>query len=654
MKKAALFLVCQWFGMLLLTAQLERQFNFDSLKKVAPAMPDNQAKVSAYLDMCQYSWSVNPPEAVEFGKKALAVAEKIKWEQGIANANGVLGLSYGNLADYNLARQYLQKSLAISQKIKDLNGISKALGTLGNIYFFQGQYPEAMDYFIRAVKVAEERGDSLAMVAGLSNIGSVYSDLDKQAEALDYFQRALALNMARAGKRYNAEILSNIAGIYLKQGKTQLAVQYAEKAIAAGVELNDIPTQEGANAIISSAYFEEGRLDLSMKYARLARQMAETTANKIAVGNAHLKYGLIYYSALEKNLLDLQQEWFAGDKRKGLLMAERESDSAIAIFEEASDLFQLIPAYKLKSDVLYKLGDKDGALAFMKKYATAKDSVFNMEKDRKLTQSAMQYEFDKKEALTRAGQEKKDIQQRLIRNAILTGLIAALLFLLVVYRQRNRIASEKKRSEELLLNILPEEVAEELKAKGSADARQIDMVTVLFTDFKGFTQLAELLSPQELVAEIDHCFREFDHIMQRHGVEKIKTIGDAYMAAGGLPVANLTHAEDVVKAALEIQSFMRQYKEQREKAGKKFFEIRIGVHTGPVVAGIVGVKKFAYDIWGDTVNTASRMETSGETGKVNISEATFQLVKDHFNCQYRGKITAKNKGEMDMYFVETA
>lgn len=221
-----------------------------------------------------------------------------------------------------------------------------------------------------------------------------------------------------------------------------------------------------------------------------------------------------------------------------------------------------------------------------------------------------------------------------------------------VLERTAELRQEKKKSDDLLLNILPAEIAEELKQKGSAVARDYDKVTVMFTDFKDFTRISEQLTPAELVKEIDFCFSAFDYIIQKHGVEKIKTIGDAYMCVGGLPVPSSTHAQDVVSAALEIRDFMENHNKEKAARGEHQFRIRIGIHTGSVVAGIVGVKKFAYDIWGDTVNIASRIESSGEPGKVNISGSTFDLIKNQFNCTYRGKIEAKNKGEIDMYFVE--
>jgi class 3 adenylate cyclase len=208
------------------------------------------------------------------------------------------------------------------------------------------------------------------------------------------------------------------------------------------------------------------------------------------------------------------------------------------------------------------------------------------------------------------------------------------------------------RSEELLLNILPEEVAEELKATGTAKAKAFTMVTVMLTDFKDFTTISEKVSAELLVAEIHHCFCAFDNIIHKYKIEKIKTIGDAYLCASGLPVSNYSHAVDMVNAAFEIRAFMQERKLAKEALGEIPFEIRIGIHTGPVVAGIVGVKKYAYDIWGDTVNLAARMEQNSEPGKINISENTHELVKHTFDCTYRGKIEAKHKGMINMYFVE--
>ena len=306
-----------------------------------------------------------------------------------------------------------------------------------------------------------------------------------------------------------------------------------------------------------------------------------------------------------------------------------------------------------------KRGQWKQAMQMNDVYLLMRDSVLNDKNRKAVMRTQFKYEFEKKEAALKSEQEKKEAlakkelqKQKLVRNGFIGGFAVMMLFAAVFLSQRNTIRKGKKRSDELLLNILPEEVAEELKQKGHADARQFDLVTVMFTDFKGFTQISERLSPAELVAEIDTCFKVFDEIITRHHIEKIKTIGDSYMCAGGLPVSNQTHAEDVVTAALEIQQFMQKHFRERRAEGKEVFEIRIGIHTGPVVAGIVGVKKFAYDIWGDTVNIASRLESSGEAGKVNISESTYVLVKEKFNCTHRGKITAKNKGEIDMYFVE--
>ena len=207
---------------------------------------------------------------------------------------------------------------------------------------------------------------------------------------------------------------------------------------------------------------------------------------------------------------------------------------------------------------------------------------------------------------------------------------------------------EKRRTDDLLHNILPGETAAELKRHGRAEARHYDRVTVLFTDFEGFTELAATLAPADLVHELDDYFNAFDAIVTRCGVEKIKTIGDAYMAVGGLPVPNSTHPEDVVQAALEMRDFIVE----RRKRGGAYLGIRIGVHTGPVVAGIVGKKKFQYDVWGDTVNTAARMQSSGAVDQVNISQATHDFLGSRFKFTPRGELEVKGKGRLAMFFID--
>ncbi|HMQ47946.1 MAG TPA: adenylate/guanylate cyclase domain-containing protein [Saprospiraceae bacterium] len=231
-----------------------------------------------------------------------------------------------------------------------------------------------------------------------------------------------------------------------------------------------------------------------------------------------------------------------------------------------------------------------------------------------------------------------------VASVLIAGI---LLYLYWNSRRKNRIIeAERQKSEALLQNILPVSVAEELKSNGKVQARHYDQVTVLFTDFKDFTKISGDLPPDTLVSALDECFRAFDAIVSRYKLEKIKTIGDAYMCAGGLPKPEEGHPQQVVQAALEMQDWLQQ------AAHLPFRKARIGIHTGPVVAGVVGDRKFAYDIWGNTVNIAARMESAGEIDQVNLSESTYQLVKDHFPCQYRGELPAKNMGDLAMYFVK--
>jgi adenylate cyclase len=215
----------------------------------------------------------------------------------------------------------------------------------------------------------------------------------------------------------------------------------------------------------------------------------------------------------------------------------------------------------------------------------------------------------------------------------------------------SELDNERRKSDSLLLNTLPRKIAEEIKQTGKIKPVHYKSASILFTDFKDFTKLAEQLSPEELVSELDYCFSYFDIVAEAHNLEKLKTIGDSYMCVGGIPTPTLTHAIDAVLAALHIKAFMDRRRYEKIKNHQPYWEIRLGIHTGPLLAGVIGKKKFTYDVWGDAVNTASRIESSSLPGCVNISKSTFELVKDFFDCEYRGKIAAKNKGCIDMYFV---
>ncbi len=611
-------------------AQKQGQERIDSLIALLPAMAEDSSKVKMLEEISYSYYSIDPDEGVKYGRGSLELAQKLGWEKGMAQAYNTIGINYG---------------------------------------YGKSDYPNALDNYLKALAISERMGNKAQVGSLLNNIGSVYDDQGEDQKALEYYERALAVHRELGNKGNMANNLSNIGVVHTKLKNFEKAIAYKLEALKLKEELGDrwgIATNTNQLARI---YGEMGRLDTAVVLFNVALPIYRELGDMEGIAKVFAQLGSANYHLAREH---------APLKRSHLERALAYTDSALAIYVEFRQLRSTSDSYRTRSEIKHEIGDDSGALADQKLAETYKDSVFNLEKDKKLVQQAMQYEFDKKEAATQAEQEKKDQRQRVILNSIAGVLAIAVLFLSVLWRQRDRIRMEKKRSDELLLNILPEEVAEELKAKGEAEAVHIDQVTVLFTDFKGFTAMSEHLSPGDLVRDLNECFSAFDRITEKYGIEKIKTIGDAYMAAGGLPTPNTTHATDVIHAALEMRDLIAESKARKVAAGIPYFEIRIGIHTGPVVAGIVGVKKFQYDIWGDTVNTASRMESSGEVGQVNISEATYALVKDverselsvvssrlsgrrttdnqqpttkSFAFTPRGKVQAKGKGEMEMYFV---
>ncbi len=653
MKKAIYLLLLLIFALNQSYAEKSKKEAYiDSLIHMLPQLKEDSQKVNLLCEVSTKLRRIDSKKSIDYGKKGLALAEKIGDKDKIASANYILGNTYLFILSIDsTALLYLKKALELETEKGDKEGMASVLNNIATSYLMVSNFPKALETLYRALRLFEQNGNKNGQANCLLNISNTFYAQFEFYKSIDYLKRALKLYKQLNSKEGIALALGNIGDIFAQLHKNDSAGIYFSESLRLYSELGDSTGIERNLANFGSLHLTKGEFDKALAYNLKAMQIAKLNQYDYELGHDFATAGEIYLAmgSQQPSAETPQKKRNSSDL---LLTAKNYLDSAITVLSGIGDLASLSNVYESLSKTNHQLGNFKEAYDAHLIFKSLNDSIFNIEKDKKITQSAMQYEFDKKEAAVRAEQEKKDIRERNIRNSIAAGLAATLLFSIVVFRQRNKIKAGKKRSDELLLNILPEEIAEELKAKGSAEAQQIEEVTVLFTDFKGFTAMAEKLSAKELVNDIHECFSAFDRIIEKHGIEKIKTIGDAYMAAGGIPTANTTHAHDVVKAALEIGEFIKEGKAAKIAKGAPFFEIRIGVHTGPVVAGIVGVKKFAYDIWGDTVNLASRMESSGEVGKVNISGSTYALVKDKFSCIHRGKIAAKNKGEIDMYFVE--
>jgi adenylate cyclase len=676
------------------SAPKEGQEKIDSLFAVLKTTKADASKVIILNSLANEFRNDNPDTAFCFANEALALSTRLNDTSGIADALLYMGIASYNLGKYEQAFTNASKALRLydqlltSEKITGKLIILKQKGRvytiIGYIYNNQFKYPESLKNHLAALKIRKEIGDESDIAMSYNNIGVNYIYLGNYPEALKNFFGTLKIYEAIGDKKGIADVYNNIGSIYSGQGNYPVALKIFFTALKIQKEIGN---KQGISTIynnIGNIYYHQVSYPDALKNYFAALKIFEEIGDKSDAAGVYGNIGCIYmtlgqshYSEALKNLvtaLIIHQETGNNQgiaisydnlgnmytKLKKYSIASHYLNEGLLLAKDIGSLEIIQNSYNLLSTLDSTQGNYKQALEHYKLYIIYRDSLHNDDNTNKLVQTQMRYEFDIKEAVAKAEQDKKDVvaeaelqQQKILRNSFIGGFAIVLAFASVFFMQRNRIRKEKKRSDELLLNILPAAVAEELKAKGSAEAQLIDEVTVLFTDFKGFTAMSEKLTPKELVRDIHECFSAFDHIIDKYGIEKIKTIGDSYMAAGGLPIPNKTHAADAINAALEIIQFIAEGKARKIAGGAPYFEIRIGVHTGPVVAGIVGVKKFAYDIWGDTVNIASRMESSGEAGKINISGSTYAKVKDKYNCTYRGKIEAKNKGLIDMYFVDS-
>ena len=547
-----------------------------------------------------------PHTAFTLAEELISFSKSNQYRNAEAEAYNIQGVSFWVKTNYLEAVNYYQRSLKIREEIDDKKGISASLYNIGNIYLRQGNYLQALDYHQRSLKIEQEIDNVEGIALSLGIIGIIYSEQSIYPKALEYYERGLKIQEEIGDKFGAATTLANIGLIYKQQGDYSKALVYQAKAL----------------------------------------KMREENGNKLFIASSHENIGSIY---IEQGLYNKAID----ECQKSLNLSE----GIGALEEQKRSCECLYLAYK-------SLRISNKALAYHEQMMMLSDSLQSDETSQKL----QQMEFSKQVMADSLVQVEKDLKveiahQNEVREKDKNNNLAigtSIFFLLLaggfysrwryVKKSKAVIEKERDRSESLLLNILPSETAAELKENGKVTAEKFELVSVMFTDFKKFTEYSNKMPPDVVVKNVNFYFSEFDRIIDKYGLEKIKTIGDAYMCASGLHKNSNDNVESVVKAGLEILDFMKNPNKAKDPDIVNF-EIRIGINTGPVVAGVVGIKKFAYDIWGDTVNIASRMESNSEPGRINISENTYELVKDLYNCEYRGETEVKNKGLMKMYFL---
>ncbi|MCK4678425.1 MAG: tetratricopeptide repeat protein [Bacteroidales bacterium] len=589
---------------------------------------------------------------------------------------------YNEMSLFDKSLEYNLELLELYRKNGDSNGELIALNNIGYIYKYLEKFDEAINYFNAAVRLEEkESATQETNPITLVNIGIVYQNMGNYSSSLIYLKEAYDIVAKGADTEEKARLLNLMANIYYhlddlynarifnRQATTNASEVSSGEVLKACYLTSSLIDEKLYNYESSLAFYKQ-YLDIRDSLENEERKEKDELVQQQFVVERTIKEIELLLVDEENRDLELQQLRLEAETRQQQLdILQRDNELNLVTIQN-----QELEKNKALQDLL---------LAEERLAAERKDREIDDLKQTEQIQSLelKRAELEQEQSIKEIEVLTKDkelnelaLSKVKARNKFLLFISALALFILfLVYlglryaKKTNKILSEqkeeikanliiidqeRKKSDDLLLNILPEETATELKEKGTATPRHYDHVSVLFTDFVGFTQVAELMTPQELIEELNKCFLAFDTIIDKHNLEKIKTIGDAYMCAGGIPVPNKTNPVDIVAAGLEIQKFMAKMKVEKEANGESYWEIRLGIHTGQVVAGVVGKNKFAYDIWGDAVNIASRMESSGKSGKVNISGETYHLVKQQYQCTYRGKIKAKNKGEVDMYFVE--
>jgi len=668
---------------------LDEQIRADSISKIALKIAKQSKSTS--LEIIALNNYIESVDVERLNRKALECARTaIRLSHNFGNlqlewksTNNLVTIMLSGKA-WDSAYTESRKLMKLAEKLGSKADIAKSYLAIGMSLEGQVKMMDALDNFLNAQRLSELIDNKQVLKMCYSQLADFYNRIKTFDKSIEYKQKQQVILLAYSHPVDSVELMwtQNQKHIILSRYNNLLNDKDVEMVIDFALRTNNLRLKNYEFSIYRKHLIEDEKIDelyrvYNVKYPGELRILYSNDPGTYYRLKAFFKdregqydSACYYFGFAEKWIISNPNLLFRSNfyMRFGQFLRRiGKNNEAISAFSKAyflaksDSLFGKLEFMHSASGQLCSLyvlvKDYKQAYVYSEKMNSLNDDIFIISNKEKANRMWLEYQI-------KLDNEKRDIQlrqQRNERNMMGGGVVLLLIITLLVFRNYQNqkrlnklLDAAKKKSEDLLLNILPFETAEELKVYGKAKAKQFDEVTVMFTDFKDFTQVSEKLSAEELVEKIHTYFSEFDRIIEKHGIEKIKIIGDSYMCVGGLPVVNLTHAFDVVSAALELQQFMNEQKTQRLNKGQTFFELRIGIHTGPVIAGIVGIKKFAYDIWGDTVNTASRMENSGEINKVNISGSTYERVKDKFSCTHRGKISAKHKGEIDMYFVDSS
>jgi class 3 adenylate cyclase len=533
-------------------------------------------------------------------------------------------LAFNQINDAQLSLKYAEELITLSKAQKNDLYLYRGYLQKGNRFTSIGELDNALEALLKAVETAKKAKYKEGEGSALTSIADVYSIMGNFSNAEGYYDQAITILKKTDDSINLASALLNAGDAFFNEQKYDKALQYFEEAGLIFKKTNYLSGNAYNLGNIGMVYAAQGKDRLAEANINEAIRILEELKDYYPI-SVYLTYMSDIY--LRRNDFDTALNY--ANRSLSLSSSHGLKDQISEANLKLSELFE------------YK-GDFKAANQFYKDHIAYRDSVKNIQVVQQLADQRTNYEVSQKQAeVDLLNQQKKN-------QLIILGFTGVLL--LSVFWYYRTISKEKKRSDTLLLNILPAETAKELKEKGKVSAKKISSATVLFTDFKGFTKYSENLSPESLVEIVGFYFSKFDEIIEKYGLEKIKTMGDAYMCAGGLHSVREDTAHNMVLAAIEILQFVEDTKID-QNALEKNFEIRLGINTGAVVAGVVGKKKFAYDIWGDTVNVAARMEAMSEPGKINISENTYKLIKDQFTCEYRGEMEAKNRGKLKMYYV---